>query len=78
MSFDPFQELILTELKDLKQDIKDVRQTDIPAIKEDIKGFHGKIKSLEKQQTWSTRIYTVLGGAIAVAIAKYTGHNSGV
>jgi len=75
MSVDPFQELILSEIKGLRDDIKEVRVTDIPAIKIEIKGFHGKLKTLEKQQKWSTRLYTVLGGAIAVVVAKFTGHN---
>lgn len=75
MPLDPFQELLLSELKEMKDDIKDVRVKDIPALQKDIAGFHGKLKTLEKQQTWSTRIYTLLGGAIAVAITKFTGHS---
>lgn len=69
------QELILAELKDLKEEVQQVRITDIPKIRVDISGFQTKLKTLETQQTWSTRLYTVLGGAIAVAIAKFTAHN---
>lgn len=75
MPLDPFQELLLSELKDMKNDIKEVRSTDIPALKVDIEGFHGKLKALERQQKWSTRLYTMIGGAVAVAIAKFTGHS---
>lgn len=75
MSFEPFHELILSELKEMKQDLKEVRQTDIPAIKVDIANFHTNLDTLKKQQTWSTRLYTVIGGIIAVFITKMTGHN---
>ncbi len=74
MPLDPY-ELILSELKDMKNDIKDVRQSDIPGLRADIAGFHEKIKTIKKQQTLSTQLYTILGGAIAVIIAKITGHN---
>lgn len=75
MSFDPFQELLLSELQELKKDVKDVRTIDIPALKTDVAGFHEKIETLKNQQKWSTRLYTILGGAIAVAITKFTGHS---
>ncbi len=75
MPLDPFQELLMSELAEMKKDIKDVRVTDIPMLKTEIAGFHEKMGSLKKQQAWSTRLYTILGGAIAVAIAKFTGHN---
>lgn len=68
-------ELILQELKDLKKEVGDVRITDIPNLRTDIAGFHTKIKTLENQQKWSTRLYTILGGAIAVTISKFTGHH---
>lgn len=75
MPLDPFQELLLSELSDLKRDVKDVRTQDIPALQRDIAGFHGNLKTLKDQQKWSTRFYTIIGGVIAVAIARFTGHN---
>jgi len=76
MPSNDFQDLVLSELKELKQDVKDVRLTDIPGIREDIAGFHEKIKTLENQQKWSTRLYTLVGGIVAVGIAKFTNHGS--
>lgn len=74
---DEFQSLLLSELKDLKQDMKAVREQDIPNVRSDMAAFkatyNGKIKSLEKSQKWYSGIYTVIGGAIAVLLAKYTG-----
>lgn len=76
MPLDPFQELLLSEFKEMKDNLNQVRITDIPALKVDIAGFKKDVKDLENKQRWSTRLYTLIGGAIAVAIAKYTGHNS--
>lgn len=75
MPLDPFQELLLKNLEDLKNDVRDVRTKDIPQLQSDIAGFHTKLKTLKHQQDWSTRLYTLLGGAIAVMISKFTGHN---
>lgn len=74
MSFESFEKLILSELQDVKNEIRAVRQEDIPAIKIDIAGFQTKLTTLRDHQTWSTRFYTVIGGAIAVLITKMTGH----
>lgn len=68
-------DLILNELKDLKKEVNEVRTKDIPSVQASVAGFNTKLKMLEKQQMWSTRLYTILGGAIAVAIAKFTGHS---
>lgn len=74
MRRDEWNELLLTELRDLKNEVKEVRQTDIPTLRTEVAGFHEKIETLKKSQAWSTRLYTVLGGALAVAISKFTGH----
>lgn len=68
-------ELILSELKELKGEMNAVRTTDIPNIRTDVAGFHTAINTLKDQQKWSTRLYTILGGAIAVLISKFTGHH---
>lgn len=68
-----FEDHVISELQDIKNDMKQVRTVDIPGLKSDVSGFHEKIRSLEKSQAWSTRLYTVIGGAIAVAVAKFTG-----
>lgn len=67
-------ELILNELKGLRDDMTQVRTKDIPAINTAVAGFRTEIETLKKNQTWSTRLYTIIGGAITVAIVKFTGH----
>lgn len=68
------QQLLLDEVQNISKELKEVRQTDIPNIHVQIEKFDQKIKALDRQQTWSTRIYTVIGGAIAVGISMLTGH----
>ena len=75
MSSDSFQELILSELREVKGEIREVRQTDIPEIKVKIASFQTNLDTVKKQQMWSTRVYTLIGGAIAVVITKMTGHS---
>lgn len=74
MKRDEFHQLILNELQDVKREIKEVRVSDIPAIQISVAGFRKEIDNLKTSQKWSTRLYTVLGGAIAVAVSKFTGH----
>lgn len=74
MKRDEFHEAILNRFDTLDRKLDDVRTKDIPGLQTAVAGFHEKIEMLKNQQKWSTRIYTVLGGAIAVAITKFTGH----
>lgn len=67
-------ELILNELKALRDDMMHVRTKDIPTLNTAVTGFRAEIETLKKNQTWSTRLYTIIGGAITVAIVKFTGH----
>lgn len=67
-------EIILSELKDLKTEIKEVRVTDIPNLRKDMAGYEVKIKAIQKQQKWSTQLHTVIGGAITFLLVKFTGH----
>ena len=55
-----FEELLMATLQELKQDVKDIRQTDIPNIKTDI----AVVKSESKT---SARIISGVGGLIAIA-----------
>jgi hypothetical protein len=70
-----FEQLILSELKDLKNEMRDVRTVDIPDLKTTVGTFRKEIDALETSQKWSTRLYTIIGGAITVAIAKFPGHH---
>lgn len=65
---------ILKKLDDLDKKVDDVRTKDVPELKTAVSGFRTELETMKKSQTWSTRLYTVLGGAIAVAISKFTGH----
>lgn len=77
MKNNEFHELVIRKLDDLTADMKQVRTIDIPAMQTSFAEFKGKvkeqIKSLEKRTSWSSRLYTVLGGALAVLAAKFTG-----
>lgn len=77
MKQNDFHQLVLTALQELNKDMKEVRQSDIPAMKESFARFKGsmdeKIESLEKRTSWSNRLYTVLGGTLAILVAKFTG-----
>lgn len=77
MKQNEFHELVIRELSAIKDDIKQVRQADIPVIREGFAKFKGtveeQIKVLKDRTSWSSRLYTVLGGALAVAVAKFTG-----
>jgi hypothetical protein len=76
MAKNGIQALILAELQDLKKELREVRQVDIPSVHVKFETFNQKIKTLDKQQTWAVRIYTIVGGAIAVGISMLTGHKS--
>lgn len=71
-----FHELVLKDLAEMKADIKEVRQTDLPNLKTDLAvfkvGTNKAIKDLDDKTKWSTRVYTVVGGAIAVLTARFT------
>lgn len=64
---------VLQKLDELDRKVDDLRTQDIPELKTAVNGFRVEIDTLKTSQTWSTRLYTVIGGAIAVAIAKFTG-----
>lgn len=70
------QEMILAEVQGLRNEVKEVRQIDIPNIHVKIESFNHRIKTLDKQQTWATRIYTTIGGAIAIVISMMMSHKS--
>lgn len=62
MKKDKLQDLVLSELQELKKEIKEIRQTDIPNLKIDI--------AIEKERTSKTaRIITGVGGIISIAVS---------
>lgn len=70
-------EMILSEIRDLRTDVRETR-TGVGELKTDLATFKATtsqtIKDITEKQKWSTRLYTVVGGAIAVAISKFMGH----
>lgn len=68
-------ELILSELQELKQDMKAVRTSDIPNLQTAVAGFKEKLKAVESRQTWFSSIATVVGGILAFTASKLTGHS---
>lgn len=69
------QKLILDELRGLKTEVSDIRTKDIPDIKTHIGTYDTKLETLKEKQAWSMRIYTLVGGALAVVASRFTGHH---
>lgn len=61
------QKLILSEIKDLKSEIKEVRQTDIPNLRKAVGVFETEIASIKEKGSVKTTIITTVGGLLAVA-----------
>jgi len=52
-------EVLLSELQEIKADVKQVRQTDIPALREEF-------AVIKEKTSTSAKIIALVGGAIAV------------
>lgn len=69
---------ILKQLGEVRTSLDAVRTQDIPSLKTDLAVFKKStttaITELENKTKWSTKLYTIIGGAITVAIVKFTGH----
>jgi len=78
MARNGIQKILLQELQEIKTELKEVRQVDIPDLRVQMEGFtkefHEKLKAVQSKQTWFSSIATVLGGALAVVISTFTGH----
>lgn len=72
-----FEELMLSEMRGLRDDQRQTRDV-VSGLKTDLATFkvgtNNSIEDLKTKQKWSTRLYTVVGGAIAVAISKFMSH----
>lgn len=72
-----FEELMLSEMRGMRDEVRDTRDG-MGELKTDLATFktttNAAIVDITNKQKWSTRLYTVVGGAIAVAISKYMGH----
>lgn len=54
------QEIILSELKEVKADVKELREKDLPQLKVDI--------AIEKERSSkAAKIITIVGGGLAIA-----------
>jgi len=61
------QKLILTEIKELKAEIKEVRQTDIPNLRTAVGVFKTEIATIKEKVSIRSTIITTIGGLLAVA-----------
>jgi len=61
------QKLILSELQDLKSEIKEVRQTDIPNLRTAVGVFKTEIATIKEKVSTKSTIITTVGGLLAVA-----------
>lgn len=61
------QKLILSEIQELKSEIRDVRQKDIPALNTAVQVFKTELKTIKEKVSNKSMIITGVGGLIAVA-----------
>jgi len=62
MARQEIQKLILAEIQEIKQDLKEVRQNDIPNI-------NTKIAVVQTESKTAAKIITGIGGAITLAVS---------
>jgi hypothetical protein len=78
MKRNDFEQLILSELKELKDDVKENRK-DTAVIREHIAGqdakVDAKLEAFKGEQKFGTRMQVIIGTALAVVISKLTGHS---
>ena len=67
MARNDIQKLILSEIQDLKSEIREVRQTDIPNLRTAVGVFKTEITTIKEKISTKTTIITTVGGLLAVA-----------
>lgn len=63
------QKMILSEIQDLKAEIKEVRQTDIPNLKTAVSLFKNELATIKDKVSTKSTIITAVGGLLAVVIS---------
>lgn len=61
------QKLILSEIQELKSEIKEVRQTDIPNLRTAVGIFKTELATVKDKVSTKSTIITAVGGLLAVA-----------
>lgn len=61
------QKLILSEIQELKSEIKEVRQTDIPNLRTAVGVFKTELATVKEKVGTKSMIITAVGGLLAVA-----------
>jgi len=61
------QKMILSELQELKSEIKEVRQTDIPNLRTAVGVFKTELSTIKEKMSTKTTIISAVGGLIAIA-----------
>lgn len=59
--------LILSELQDLKSEVREVRQTDIPKLTTAVAVFKTELNTIKEKVSTKSMVITAVGGLIAVA-----------
>lgn len=67
MARNDIQKLILAEIQDLKSEIKEVRQTDIPNLRTAVGVFKTELATVKEKISTRSTIITTVGGLLAVA-----------
>ena len=68
------QKLILSEIQDLKTEIKEVRQTDIPNLRTVVGVFKNELATVKEKVSTKSMIITAVGGLIAVGTSAAVGY----
>lgn len=66
MPRDEMQKLILSEIQDLKAEVREVRQTDIPNLRTAMGVFKTELHTVKEKVSAKSMIITAVGGLIAV------------
>ena len=61
------QKLILSEIQEIKTDMKQVRQTDIPGLHLIVATLQSELKNVKEKTSTKSTIITAVGGLLAVA-----------
>lgn len=67
MARNDIQKLILAEIQELKSEVKQVRQVDIPALNTAVGVFKTELKTIKEKVSTRSMVITGVGGLLAVA-----------
>lgn len=68
------EKLILAEIQDLKSEIREVRQVDIPSLRTAVGVFKNELATVKEKVSTKSMIITAVGGLIAVGTSVAVGY----